>query len=59
MPKCRQIENCPDCFARKNDGECLALANTEFGFKACPFYKTKQKQRDELDQLRKRGLRNE
>lgn len=54
LTKCKQIEECPDCFARVKDGGCKALGNTDF-FKQCPFYKTKEQQMKELKELAERG----
>ena len=31
-----------DCFARSNRGVCHALSDTHFGYRDCPFYKTKE-----------------
>lgn len=55
LVKCRQIENCPNCFARDRNGGCKALGNTDFGTKKCPFYKTEEQQRKELEKIRERG----
>ena len=56
MAKCRQIQDCPNCFARTDGVTCNCLSNTEF-FKKCPFYKTKEQHEKELKEIRNRGNR--
>ncbi len=46
LPKCQQIEACPNCKFRGLYGLCMVLNNTNFD-KKCPFYKTnKYKDKD-------------
>lgn len=37
----------PDCFACK-DGLCVALSDNSFGERDCPFYKTREQNRQEM-----------
>ena len=39
MQKCRQLPEMEDCFARSRQGNCAALADTDYLCGHCPFYK--------------------
>ena len=39
MQKCRQLPEMEDCFARSRQGNCAALADTDYPCGHCPFYK--------------------
>ena len=47
MKKTDKYPDCPfehhDCFARRWDGKCFCLDNTDFGKRDCPFYKPESK----------------
>lgn len=51
LEKCRQEEECPNCFANKN-GYCKILQNTYFEDKKCPFYKLKDQVATDLEKYK-------
>lgn len=51
LEKCKQIEECPNCFARTTDGGCKILCNTNFD-KKCPFYKLKEQVANDLEKYK-------
>ena len=57
FPRCKQVDLCPNCFARdESTKECSALQDTNFN-KKCPFYKTKEQRNKELEENAKRNKR--
>ena len=46
FPKCRNKER--DCRARDAWGRCVALVDTDFGDKPCPFYKQTTYKKEDL-----------
>ena len=43
-----------DCFARGKNGYCRALSDTDFGYRDCPFYKTKEQvEKEERERLQR------
>lgn len=47
LEPCRQLEKCPNCFARVDKKFCRILTNTEFLKRKCPFYKTVEQNEEE------------
>lgn len=59
----KELKPCMDmrgkCAAKDNDGNCVALSDTYFGTRICPFYKTAEENKRQCDENAKRldGLR--